>query len=271
MRTKGLIAMVLSVLMMLVFTPTIVSAESIETNASASFLTKYDLNNDQIVNGFDLTLMKQEVINGNRPLCELVSLKRFILNVDVTTTDAIINVSDYTTENIEIISNISSDPIKIDMEKSELIFEHETLQFAGLMNIGTNSVIFQGKCIDNDKSHVLTYMVFTVNEKIYIDVTALPQFVAEAVYLDKLEVSESNTRKLIDVFSSNYTGAINSGNGELTLIFTGPRAQIDVIALAQTEIPDSATEIYILKVDPNSRIVIVLYQSDDSYLLEYRI
>ena len=64
MRTKSLITIVLSVLMILVFTPTIVSAESIETTGSTSFLTKYDLNDDQIVNGLDLALMKQKVIEG---------------------------------------------------------------------------------------------------------------------------------------------------------------------------------------------------------------
>lgn len=115
MRTKSLITIVLSVLMILVFTPTIVSAESIETTGSTSFLTKYDLNDDQIVNGLDLALMKQKVIEGNCTLCELVSLKRFLLDVDVTT-NTTIDVSDYTTENLEIISNISNDPVKIDME-----------------------------------------------------------------------------------------------------------------------------------------------------------
>ena len=269
MRTKSLITIVLSVLMILVFTPTIVSAESIETTGSTSFLTKYDLNNDQIVNGLDLALMKQKVIEGNCTLCELVSLKRFLLDVDVTT-NTTIDVSDYTTENLEIISNISNDPVKIDMEKSELIFEHETLQFAGLMNIGTNLEIFQGKCTDSDKSIVQTYKVFAFNEKLYIDVTALPQLTAEAIFLDELEVSETNTQKLLNVFSSNYTGAINSSAGELTLTFVGLGAKINVIAMAEPDVPDSATEIYRLQINPNSRVVIVLYQSDNSYLLEYR-
>ena len=112
MRNKRLIAIVLSVLMLLVFTPNIVSAESIETNASTSFLAKYDLNNDQIVNGLDLAFMKQNVLEGNRSLFELVSLKRFLLNVDVAT-DTTIDVSDCTTENLEIVSNISNNPILV--------------------------------------------------------------------------------------------------------------------------------------------------------------
>lgn len=269
MRNKRLIAIVLSVLMLLVFTPNIVSAEGIETNASTSFLAKYDLNNDQIVNGLDLAFMKQNVLEGNRSLFELVSLKRFLLNVDVAT-DTTIDVSDCTTENLEIVSNISNNPIKIDMEKAELIFDHETLQFAGVMNIDTNPVIFQGKCIEDNKSIVQTYKVFEFNEKLYIDVTAISQLAAEAIYLDKLEVSESNTRKLINVFSSNYTGAYNSGSGELTLTFIGAGTKTDVIAMAEPDVPDSATEIYRLQINSDSRVVIVLYQSDNSYLLEYR-
>lgn len=93
---------------------------------------------------------------------------------------------------------------------------------------------------------------------------------AEAIFLDELEVSETNTQKLLNVFSSNYTGAINSSAGELTLTFVGLGAKINVIAMAEPDVPDSATEIYRLQINPNSRVVIVLYQSDNSYLLEYR-
>lgn len=64
--------------------------------------------------------------------------------------------------------------------------------------------------------------------------------------------------------------AINSSAGELTLTFVGLGAKINVIAMAEPDVPDSATEIYRLQINPNSRVVIVLYQSDNSYLLEYR-
>ena len=268
MKSKRIVAFMLSVLMLLAFLPSVVSAEDIETTTAASFLAEYDLNHDNVVNGFDLALMKQKLINNEGgSLCELVSLKRFLINGEPTQ-HKLIDVSEDSANNVDIIANICNEnPIRIDIENAELVFEHETLRFFGIMNIANNNIIAQGKC--SDGKLIQTYKVFNYNNKLFLDVEAIPVRAAEAIYLENLEVSEKNTKRLIDIFSSQYEGATNSGDRELTLSFTGLN-ETSIIADAEPDIPTSAVAIYELHINEESRVVITLYQCDTGYLIDYR-
>lgn len=269
MKSKRIVAFMLSVLMLLAFLPSVVSAEDIETTTAASFLAEYDLNHDNVVNGFDLALMKQKLINNEGgSLCELVSLKRFLINDEPTTHNKLIDVSEDSANNVDIIANICNEnPIRIDIENAELVFEHETLHFFGIKNITNNTIIAQGKC--SDGKLIQTYKVFNYNNKLFLDVEAIPVRAAEAIYLENLEVSEKNTKRLIDIFSSQYEGATNSGDRELTLSFTGLN-ETSIIADAEPDIPTSAVAIYELHINEESRVVITLYQCDTGYLIDYR-
>ena len=55
----------------------------LSVSVSATFLNVYDLNGDNQLDGFDLSLLKNEAINGNRPLTDVILLQRLILNNDV--------------------------------------------------------------------------------------------------------------------------------------------------------------------------------------------
>lgn len=264
MKSKRIVAFILSVLMLLAFLPSVVSAEDIETTTAASFLAEYDLNHDNVVNGFDLALMKQKLINNEGgSLCELVSLKRFLINGET------IDVSENSANNVDIIANICNEnPIRIDIENAELVFEHETLRFSGIMNIADNVIIAQGKCSDGNL--IQTYKIFNYNNKLFLDVEAIPVRAAEAIYIENLEVSEKNTKRLLEIFSSQYNGAINSGDRELTLSFITGSNYTSIIAEAEPDIPTSAVAIYELHINEESRVVITLYQCDTGYLIDYR-
>lgn len=98
---------------------------------------------------------------------------------------------------------------------------------------------------------------------------AIPVRAAEAIYIENLEVSEKNTKRLLEIFSSQYNGAINGGDRELTLSFTGSN-YTSIIAEAEPDIPTSAVAIYELHINEESRVVITLYQRDTGYLIDYR-
>lgn len=155
-------------------------------SVSATFLNVYDLNGDNQLDGFDLSLLKNEAINGNRPLTDVILLQRLILDNDV-------------------ISSIDK---------------------------------------DNSLSHA-----------------------ADSIYLDSLEVSESNTKKILDIFSSTYIGIKNSGEGELTILFQSQEYfETSIIAHEESAIPDSASEILEFHLN-ESRMIIAIYQHDGNYLL----
>lgn len=157
----------------------------LSVSVSATFLNVYDLNGDNQLDGFDLSLLKNEAINGNRPLTDVILLQRLILNNDV-------------------ISSIDK---------------------------------------DNSLSHA-----------------------ADSIYLDSLEVSESNTKKLLDIFSSTYIGIKNSGEGELSLVFQNQDFETSIIAHEESAIPDSASEILEFHLN-ESRMIITIYQHNGNYLL----